>query len=637
MSTLQVPTIFESFNARALKPSDVARTFVPSAQYMRLVMHRHTIIVGPRGSGKTTLLKMLQQPALESWEHTIAEECRSRVNFTGVFIATDVSWGAQINSLGDGKLDPDTHKLLAVAAFTTHVLRSLVIAMLHRKNNSKAKVVSHPFRRVDLSNEQEASLVRVLCDSWHIEPLILSLLSIKQALSQRLSKIYEIANREAEMGGAGREGRLGDILFLYLHFIKAASVAIEYFDDIVGEPDSKWALLFDELELAPRWIQDELIRSLRSTDERFFFKLALSPISGSAYLMENALSAAPDQDFEQLPLWYAEKRDSYSFCEELWYALLREREMEPKSPKSVLGISYFETPRSEWMEHGTAYSPGSRLARRFLALARKDRSFREYLKRKNIDPHKIHTLTSDSRAADVRKVAPLIPVREFYRAPDLRQGETSKARSRKSASLYAGADSLFAISEGNPRWFIAIVGRLLDRWVDKSKQIDALVQSDELLKAAQRFSAMLRTIPSPPLESFSFQSLSAILHKRGLLALINKVGRFFHDKVVKEDFMPEPPGTFIVDPNITDDIVFSLEQALNAGAIVYVPDDPGQILLKSLRSKRFRISYLLAPLHGLPLRLGRETMLSTILYGEDKIEKKAINIPQLPFSEGDSR
>jgi len=62
-------------------------------------------------------------------------------------------------------------------------------------------------------------------------------------------------------------------------------------------------------------------------------------------------------------------------------------------------------------------------------------------------------------------------------------------------------------------------------------------------------------------------------------------------------------------------VLASLGRALNAGAIVYVRDGGPMILssLKTFRAKRFRISYLLAPLYGLPLRLGKAVALSTIL------------------------
>lgn len=61
-------SLFEAFNARDLKPEDVAGTFVPSKKYSDLSAPTHALLIGPRGSGKTTLLKMLSLEALRLWE-----------------------------------------------------------------------------------------------------------------------------------------------------------------------------------------------------------------------------------------------------------------------------------------------------------------------------------------------------------------------------------------------------------------------------------------------------------------------------------------------------------------------------------------------------------------------------------------
>jgi hypothetical protein len=530
---------------------------------------------------------MLQQPALEAWHDSVGAVYRARINFTGVFVATDLSWRAQVEALGEGKLDADSHRLLCVAAFTTHVLRSFVTAMLDRtgQNNEKDAV---PFRRVQLSDNLEAQLVRSVCDAWHVKPLIPSLLALKQAMTLRLSRIREVASQEVILGDTGRKERLGALTYIHLHFLQAAAYAVECFDDLVGEPGSKWALLCDELELAPEWIQDELVKSLRSTDDRFLFKLAMSPFTPSGELLETALAPQSGQDMEVIPLWYAEKRDGYPFCEALWTGLLKSRGLESKKAKEILGPSLFETPPGQWAGHKTAYHSGSPLQRRFIDLAKKDRSFRRYLADKDIDLARLQELPSDQRAADLRKIAPLIVVREFYRAEDSEKATVAREeRSRKTSVLYSGAESLFAVSEGNPRWFIAIAGNILDRWQDYNKQIKRKTQGDEIWKAAQRFSALLRTIPALPMGP----------RRRGLLSLLNAAGDFFHAEVVKGEFKPEPYATFVPDSHSSNLILDTLQLALNSGAIVYVPDDTSQLILTSLRGKRFRISYLLAPLY----------------------------------------
>ena len=596
-------SIFDSFNARALNALEVAKTFVPSEQFDRLVKRSHSIVLGPRGSGKTTLLKMLQPKALENWQHPLADAYRDQVTFTGVFIATDISWSEQIKSLGNNKLDADSHRLLSIATFTTHVLHALVTTMADRAARPSSDT---KFRRVIFSNDAESHLVRSLTAAWKLEVELSSLLSLRHALSLRLSTIRETASQEVFWGLEGRNQRLAANESLHLDFVQSCVLAIELFDDFASESGSRWALMFDELELAPRWIQDHLVQALRSRDERLLFKLALNPYSESDLLLSGPQSASPGQDFDQVPLWYWEKRDAYNFCRNLWDQMLEARNLPPKDPRKVLGNSYFETSRADWEGERNAYNPTSRIGSRFTELAKKDASFRLYLNANKIELATMHLLGPGDRAATLRKIAPIVAVREFYRRGDQPDTNRGGERSRKRETLYAGADSLFAISEGNPRWFIGIVSSLLDR-LDGSREvrIPPGIQAAEQRKAAERFAAMLRTLPSPG-EGDSI----------GPYGIVKHVAKFFRREAVSVDFKAEPPATFVVDDKVEDALLPDLKQALNAGALVYVPEGEGQLILTSLRSKRFRVAYLLAPLYGSPIRLGKEINLSSILFGK---------------------
>jgi hypothetical protein len=616
MSMVQAPTIFESFNARSLDPMQVARRFVPSDQFDELIKRRHTLLVGPRGSGKTTLLKMLQPRALASWGHDLADQYRSRVDFSGVFVASDLSWGKQLESLGNGKLDEASHRLLSVATFTLHILKALIVTIEDRQYQGSATNGSALFRALRLSPEQEALFARAVCSYWRFDRSVPSLMSIRHALTDRMNKVYELASKESMLPSFGRNERLAAVDFVHLHFLKAATAAIETLDDLTGERGSKWALLFDELELAPRWIQEELVRSLRSTDDRFLFKLALNPFTPNSFLMQEAGHASPDNDFSQIPLWYAEKKDSFKFCTSLWYQLLEDRGVEVKSeehlkrwaPDRILGDSYFESPPSEWRQYGTAYHKGSKLARRFASLAHKDPSFRAYLKRHELDPRTFGSLKEARRAAKVRKVAPIVAVREFYRRPDVQGLPAGALRSRKSAILYSGAESLFAITEGNPRWFIAILDRLLEPLPQlDANRVDFGQQAEVVYNAAERFRALLATIAVP--------RQPAGAHFKGVLNIMETVSEYFHDFIVRSRFRPDPPGTFYIDRKIPDHIVESLGLALSAGALVSLGGPSRLVIseLSDLRDLRFRISYLLAPIYGLPLRLGRSMSLTAIL------------------------
>jgi hypothetical protein len=600
------PTAFDSFNARALEPAQVARTFVPPRQYSELVKHTHTLIVGPRGSGKTTLLKMLQAPALEAWSHQLASEFRQRVNFTGVFVPTDVSWSAQLDALGGGRLSPEHQRIISMATFTTHVLRQL-IAALHYRVHAPNDPALTPHRRVELTASQEATVVAEIAREWMIEPAVPSLSALRRALTGRLSGIRALASAEALTDSSLRSERFAGIGYLHLQFREASAVAIEVFDEMAGEIHGKWALLFDELELAPQWIREDLMRSLRSSDDRFLFKLSTSPYTEDVRVFDQPQGAMAGHDFESIPLWYAHREEGFPFCRALLESMIKEYGIPEVDATRLFGRSEFETEQAEWTPSGTAYSPGSRLHARFLRLAAKDKSFRDYLAAKGIDPHRMHELKGDERAAEVRKVTSLVAVRDAFRGPDGQGQNPVRARSRKNPDLYRGAASLFAIVEGNPRWFIGIVGTLLREQYYPGLPISAGAQVSEVVKAANRFRALLRTIPS--------RAVSTDAQPRGLLSVLDPIGRFFFKAVVVDDFNPDPPGSFTVDAESGPLLTESLGRALNAGAIVYVPDQDSQTVLGALRGKRFRLSYLLAVHYRIPIRLGREVSLSRILAG----------------------
>jgi len=170
------------------------------------------------------------------------------------------------------------------------------------------------------------------------------------------------------------------------------------------------------------------------------------------------------------------------------------------------------------------------------------------------------------------------------------------------------------------------MGRLIDRAkVSKILRVSNSVQGQELLALVQRFAALLKTFP--------VDESSIPKSHRGLLSLIDIIGEYFRDQIVKISFTPEPYLSFIVDSHISDAIHSSLAQALNLGAIIYVPDGDGEVLLTSLRGRRFRISYWLAPRYGLPLILGKPVSLSKILEDKHspKVESNAPKNMDLPF------
>jgi len=620
------PSVFESINARALTPSQVAQTFVPSSHFVELCRRRHSIVLGPRGSGKTTLLKMLQPAALEAWQHADAQDIANTIDFTAIFVATDISWSEQLSVIGLGALEPEFTQKLALACFTTHSLKAVVTAFQQRLG-SRHTTVQRPVRRVEIKPSVEALIVSEIAKVWRIEGIAPSFYSLRQALTRRLVDIRELGSRESSLSTTGRQERLASTAYLHLPFLPAAASAIEIFEDALEIPEGKWAYSFDELELAPEIIQRELIQSIRSTDDRFLFKLALNPFTTNTYLLQSALSPAPGQDFDQISLWYAEKRVAHSFCNDLWRELARQSGVPDWSPRDVLGASYFESSEEDTESERGAYAPGSRWAKRFQALAGKDQTFRSYLDRRKIDLQKLHLMDEETRAAEVRKIAPIVALREFYlRGDNLDDQALQSIRSRKTAALYTGADSIFSLTEGNPRIFIGLVGSLLLTARGRtSSTVPPQIQAEQLLAASEKFLATLRTIPVEKTNESSGV---------GVLNLLRSIARYFHDDAVKDEFKAAPVGGFTIDAKTPDGILQVLGQALNAGAIIYVPDDEGKVILTSLRGKKFRLSYLLAPIYGFPIRMGRDIALSRIL-GIQQTSPLASDSLALDFQEKD--
>lgn len=613
-----VPSIFESFNARNLSPAQVAERFIPPPRHFDdLILRRHSLVIGPRGSGKTTLLKMLQLPALAAWQHPEADRYRATIDFTAIFVAADVSWGAQLNALGRNKLPQHATELLGLSAFTSHVLIALVDAINDCVSGDPNQVPTLASKYVRISKLDEVALCEQFARSWQLEPPVKTLQGLKLALRERLSTIAQIAFRETLLQQDSLDERLAAHGFLYLGFLECATLAIEAFNNLAKQPERRWAFLFDELEIAPRQIRQRLFSALRSTDQRLLFKLSISPYHEDASVLETGISAMPGQDYQPIELWYPRKEEGYQFSEALLRAMLVDADVQGASSEQIFGRSVFDAGDLEREQDVSAYRPGTSLHRRFVSLAEKDPSFAEYLKKNNIDINKMHLLDESQRAGQIRKGTTVIAVRENYKSSEgLTGAPTRRERSRKAPILYTGSRALFAIIEGNPRWFIGIIGSLIRDYKRYQHRIPRSTQARTITTATNRFRALLRTIPYHQPGSAS---------SRGLLSLLDSVGEFLHANLVQGPFNPDPPLSFVVDAKTSSETLEALGRALNAGAIILAPDPGGEALLSSLKGKRFRLSYMLAPGYGLPLNLGRPMALSHI------IERAPLQQHQLSF------
>ncbi len=610
-------SFLEPFNAKTMSYSDVARTFVPSTKFAHLAGPWNSVLVGPRGSGKTTLLKMLSVEGQEAWTGPSAAQYAKPLGYTGVYIPSDIAWGTMLDSLRATDQGERLGVLFSQAAFVTHVLLA-VAASLERH------VSRHPPRRSGSADglESESHLsttqadleraVKVIAEMWRIRPVSLSPASLVDVLRVRLLDIKRDAHLQTQLNESGRA--LHD--YLGLDMLESVSQALQTFDAAYGREDHRWCLLFDEFEVAPMHLQKTVLNAMRASGaQKVLLKVALAPC-GPDLLYEQQTNSPPSQinDVQQVELWYADKAEASEFCRHVFlsrtsaYPSLRE-----KSPTDVLGSSaYAVVDDTSELEQADLFTESSTKEKRqvsdqFFALASKDPSFVEFLRRKQIDLHtQFGMLPSDPHGNTLRKIAPLVAFRNAYRG----KGAGSKRGVKPFNAAYSGWESISAISEGNPRWLIGLITRIMAQSEQSKLPVPSSQQTAAVQWNCQRYADMLQAVAN--------EQFGSIRTSKSVFDVLSKIGRYFHDRLVTADFVEDTPMSFVVDDKVDEDVEHALRIAMNHGAIVCFEAAAEVGGFRTLRGRRFRLTYLLAPVFKLPMRKSRDVSLSTILDGKSE-------------------
>ncbi len=603
-TNFSAPSIFETFNARHLQAEQVARSFVPPvAIFAELVTKNNHILIGPRGSGKTTLLKMLTLPALANWEIGGYETVIPRTDFVGIFVPADRGWHAQLKEAAGAE---GAGLSVGRVAFTTHILSSFVQTLRDARFFQSSPSAASIAAPAILNEENEALLVDELARVWKLKPAFRSLGGLSIALQARLVELGSL--REHVRRAIDPEGCLLERApYSDLNFRDCISHAIETHSVLAKGARHSWALLFDEFEVAPSFIQRDILSNLRGQSEtRLLYKVAIAPYNKNFMQNVSDLSAAPSHDFKVVDLWYPEKSRAYEFSEQLVTRLFEAEGIEVKSTRQILGDSEFSFPEAN--DTGP-YGHDGAILEAFKRLQKIDPSFRAHLGRKKINLDRIGEMSEEERAEKIRKLRSIVITREYFLRNDQVAAFRLKGRSRKIRTLYTGFPTILALCEGNPRMLIGITSPLARklkqiRRSHGSRGVDKSAQAAQVKQAANSFRSMLKTIP--------YQE-GADATQRGLLRLLDRVGEYFYRKCMVESFSPQPPLSFVVDSVTDEETLRAVGRALNAGAIIYVPDPGADPILSSLRGKRFRLCYLLSAYYKLPITLNTFVALSTIL------------------------
>jgi hypothetical protein len=531
---------------------------------------------------------MLTRPAQQVWamerlnKDPSLEDYRSP-DFEAIYIPSDVRWSAELHAI-DRELEdcPVEAERIQRACIS---ICSLVEAM-----KTMQRILSD-------EHADPTELAKALIRHLELGPTIPSFREIRFKLSHWMDVVQAALVKRDSLSIQKTLEYLP--VALTGHAITAITKACTIFDEYCEfgrRSQSRWALCFDELEIAPEWLQRELLEALRSYEQRFIFKLTWSPVF-PGHLMQKQERA---HDYAPIRMWHTGVTDARPFCVEFSTRFLRDRLGNPQiHPRDVFGISPFSQDESDGHQ---SYKAGGQEWQAMVHLATIDDSFREYLSKRGIAADNPIVDDVALRDESLRKIKPIVLAREAF----LKEGNGGvELRSRKVPPLYHGEDSVYAMSEGNPRLLAGLLNDMLDlRRRSKRRggvMITKSAQARVLFAASLRMLTTIKTYPS-----------AAESRRPPLSFLISRLGSFQGSELVGQEFKPDPVGSFFVDEDVRQELLEQIAAGLHIGALVSMGMQDEDFAL-SVMGSRIRLSYVLAPAFRLLFRNFRELRLSTAL------------------------
>lgn len=558
--------IHEAFNARAMATEDVCNNFVITPHFFELATPGNSVIVGPRGSGKTTLMRMLHVESLNIWSKAKYHKVTEEIKYSGVFIPTDRLWRSQYEYLNNQSKSSESPLNIHII-FAYHVLEKLAQTIEYR---ARREDTPNSFLKVKIDKSEEQDLVKELSDAWFVSPKINSLRSLCIAVKNKWRELVSIIE-SLDFEKWEKTKKIGD-----KDFITTLDLSVSIINSYFGQHSHIWTLLFDELELAPDEIIQQLIDQMRGGSANLNFKLSMSPYHKGISLVDGALGHMRDNDFNYIDLTNnSNKAAPQKFAHDLASRIVHARFPDLEDNSLLQSPKRFD------------------LQSVFRSLAEKDGSFSSYLSKQKI-------YVDDIPDYPEKKMSVL---RKFQYVAHIRNeifDEKGKKRSlNRALDYYAGPNSLFKALEYNPRMIISVVNSLLERASNKS-EISVSDQIMALKNIRISFEALINTI--------------AVVKYDSLAQLIFLIGDKFKSEIDCKDFQPQPTGSFKVSESTPENIVEAIGLGVNAGALIKVIDNSdnsrkvGQIV-----GQRFRLSHIFAHKYLLPLQLLKHKDLIEIL------------------------
>lgn len=556
-----------SYNARHIKAEDIAKSFVMSNSFLKILENNNSIVLGARGCGKTTMMKMLTLPALYSWEHKEANQIRENLPFYSIYVSTDIYWDLKNQSFAE-QLSKIDNLELVISKFSVN--SSIFLSVCDTFKN----ILKFEIKDTEISRELE--LCEYLVESWKLpENTIPQLKNVSNALNDRIDQVNILIQKFV----FNNTNKFEFPDYFFLEFDTSILRVINKFEELYCKKKKSWALCFDELEFAPHWLQEKLYTSLRSRDQRILYKLSSSPILPSVLEKRFNTDYAPSvgNDFTLIKMW--DQADETDFIKDLIKSHVY-RNSPGINLKNLFGSNEIYNKDSD------SYKISSSFHNEMKELYLKDLSFKEFLIEKQINIESIE-FSKDANDTIYRKIKPIVYFRNYF----LSGNDSTKVKYRtrkKSSDLYYGIEVITKICDGNPRWLISLLNDLFINTTEKG-ELPQTKQTDQIMRYSKRFLNVISNIPIDSNSSFTFKKF------------INKVGEYFKEEILGPSFKMDPRITFTVDQHISQDLLTLLEKGVAQGAFIIVNSNDEDLDF-DLKGKRLKLSYLLYPLYYLPLR-----------------------------------
>ncbi|MEI3800523.1 MULTISPECIES: ORC-CDC6 family AAA ATPase [unclassified Chitinophaga] len=605
---MKLNSAYDSANAKYLDFEEVADSFIRNHYFDSLIKNSHSILMGPRGCGKTTLLKMLTIPALRYWDEKNKSKLIDEIPFISIYVPSDILWKKQLDQLNIDFTDSEFTSFISRSTVTINILLSVIKTFNYLSDYLIGKgVISAEEKYV-----KENSISKQIIDLWILKkPILPTFDAIEIDLLNKVAILNLQIRKKRLMPSYVLE--LEDFFYLdYLDLVRQACLLFEknYWND---NSIRRWALCFDELEIAPEWLQSELLGLLRSTDQRLIFKLTTAPIISLYKELKNGqevTNASEGHDFNVIKIWTSNQKEFKAwkgFSEQLVKSRIKRKSNSVKNIKNIVGDSDLERILESNFSLGNSlltkndFENGTNTWMLFKELGGIDQSFKLFLHRRKVDP--VNPVPKNTKQKDeiFRKAKQLA----IYRYQFLKSG--GKKRSRKLVPLYYGIPLIYELADGNPRLLISIVDEMLsasELRPGEFRSLEIQEQTRIIIDISERQFMLFSSHPDA-----NVYIKDRTINLSDILAAI---GSYFQNKMLVEDFSVDPIGSFKVDSDINNKYVELLELALYMGAIVYL-DNSDVISKQGILNKRFRLGYILNPYFNLLCREYKETNLSAII------------------------